>query len=304
MPHLRHTGTLPTSTCALISLAELPASATSSTTPLLLKTYLRSDVARHDLTSVVQAERTALVRLSEDRSGLVARLMSASVSPTALTLTMVRAPGTPAMHLPRPMPPARAARITRQLIDALQRVHAVDVVHADVTLRNVIVDVANGDAVCLVDFGSCFVRGGAQRDPSFTTSAHVLAPELLSGRPPDPISDVWAAGIFTWALLFGGPGPFGASGSSDASVLEELQSFADGKMNIASAFQSASQSLDSVSAEELACAHDFVTRCLARDPKDRFMSPASCHGAVVSTWSEVIDYERIKSHPFPLLHPD
>lgn len=306
MPHLRHLGTLPTSTCALISLAELPPSPTTPPTPVLLKTYLRSDVAKHGLTPLVQAERAALVRLSHDRSGLVPRLMSASVSPTTLTLTMVRAPGIPAKNLPRPMPPVRAAGIVTQLVDALRRAHGVDVVHADVTLRNVMVDINNRDSLCLVDFGSCFVRDQMHilRDPSFTTSAHVLAPELLTGRQPDPAADIWAVGIFTWALLFGGPGPFGASGCSDSGVLDELQAFAEGETDIISAYTLCVQKMGHPSTTDEAFEHarDFIVNCLARDPKDRFMRS---HSDLTSmTWSNVVDYDRIKSHPFLHLSAD
>lgn len=299
MTQLRHTGTLPTSTRAIISLAEIPSS-TEPPTPVLLKTYLRSDVARHNLTPLVHAERTALVRLSHCHSGLVPRLMSASVSPTSLTLTMHRAPGIPALRLPRPLPPSRAAAIIKNLLAALHQVHQVDVVHADVTLRNVIVNPANADAVCLVDFGSCFVRYHPYRDSSFTTSAHVLAPELLSGAQPDPTADVWALGIFTWALLFGGPGPFGASNASDAAVLDKLDAFARGNFNVHSAFQAAARRLEPnlASEQQLHVAHNFIAICLACNPKDRFRRPLPDNHGTFPTWADVIDYDRIKAHPF------
>lgn len=301
MLNLRHLGTLPTSSCALVSLAESPSSSAARAIPVLLKTYLRSDVARYDLLAVVQAERTALVRLAGDESGLVARLISASVTPSSFTLTMVRAPGRPAFDLRRPMPLARAAGISTQLCDALQKVHGADVVHADLTLRNVIVDESSEDAVCLVDFGSCFVRGGSRRDPSRTTSAHVLAPELLHGAQPDPTADVWALGILIWTLLLGGPGPFGTGGGegpSDAPVLQELQRYAEGDADIGEAFEIAASEACLGNNAELACARDFICLCLARNPANRFCLANESLTLSETPWSEAIDYRRIKQHPF------
>lgn len=303
MTRLRHSGTLPTSSCALVSLAEMLGPENTPSIPVLLKTYLRADVARHDLSAVVQAERTALVRLSTQTAGNLARLITAAVTPTALTLTMHRAPGKPAFHLPRPLPPVRTAGIVKQLCDALQRVHAADIVHADVTLRNVIVDENNSDAVCLVDFGSCFVRGGIRRDPARTTSAHVLAPELLSGRQPDPSADVWALGVFTWTLLFGGPGPFGGAGS-DAGVLQQLQRLADGGFDIGVAFDDAVAAQEPGCGEAFTAARDFVVTCLSRDVTKRFCRISRMKDLAKTKWSEVVDYRRIKLHPFLRLVPE
>ncbi|CDF32251.1 unnamed protein product [Chondrus crispus] len=219
---------------------------------------------------------------------------------------MLRAPGIPAVRLPRPLPPPRAAGIIRRLVDALYQVHQVDVVHADLTLRNVIVDPANADAVCVVDFGGCFLRHHPHRDPSFTTSAHVLAPELLSGVQPDPSADIWALGIFTWALLFGGPGPFGASTASGAAVLDELDAFARGNTSVHSAFHAAARQLDPpiTSQQQLHAAHTFIATCLERDPKDRFRRELPNDHAIFPTWAHVIDYDRIKAHPFLQLSAD
>lgn len=175
-------------------------------------------------------------------------------------------------------------------------------VHADVTLRNVMVDETAGDMLTLVDFGSCFLRGAPCRDPARTTSAHVLAPELLSGRQPDPAADVWATGVFAWALLFGGPGPFVARGG-DAGVLEMLQRFADGEFEIGEMFDRAVESVGGLG-EGVEEVKEFVGTCLSRDVLGRFCRVSSSAELEKAKWAEVVDYARIKSHPFLRFVPE
>lgn len=292
---IKHLGIIPTTTPALISLAELPETPTTPTLPVLVKTYLRSDVAKHDLSHNVYCERTALVRLSNDRSGLVARLLSANVTPTCLTFTMARASGIPAVSLPRPLPPVRVSQIATQLISALRRVHAQNIVHADVTLRNVIVDPSREDALTLVDFSACFIRGHPPKDASRTTSAHVLAPELLDGGTPDPAADIWAVGVFIWALLFGGPGPFAAE--TDAAVLRTIQKAVDGNFDVTTQFRLACARVGKPCVGRMKHAMDFLAICLSPNPSRRFSSRKR-ESRIHKSWVEVIDYDRIYAHEF------
>lgn len=307
MRNLHHITTLPTHTHALVSLAHIPATSSSASIPVILKSYLISDLHRHELEQAVQAERTALVRLSSDDSGdvqhhssSVARLLAAKVTSKCLTLTMRCAPGIPASDLPRPLPVSRAARITRHLVSALCRVHAADVVHADLAMRNIMVDVSRDDSVCLIDFSSCFLRGEPPRDTSRTTSAHVLAPEILSGSTPHPTADVWGLGIFVWSLVFGGPGPF--QGKSDTAIMQQIQAVADGRLDMARMIREACEQLQSHEEFARCSVENFLTTCLSPDLMRRFAQQDSLNGG--TAWGMAIDYDRIHSHPFLSLLPD
>lgn len=295
MRRLRHTGSVFTTSTALVSFAEIPATPTSPPLPVVIKTYLRSDVEKHNLSAWLQAERTALVRLSSDQSGLIVRLLSAKVSPTSFTFIMARAPGVPAASLSRPIPSSRVAHITTQLVSAIRRVHAAGIIHADLTLRNVIIDINNSDTVCLVDFSAAVVKGEPSRDFSRTTCPHVLAPELLQPCVPDPTVDIWALGVFVWAMLFGGPGPLGSD--SNPGVLRRIEKITATGFDVSTAFNNAAHQAAVKSTPHLQHAKSFIAVCLSLDPSNRFTNPNISHSAQPS-WPEIVDYERILSHPF------
>jgi serine/threonine-protein kinase len=75
-----------------------------------------------------------------------------------------------------------------QLLSALERVHAADLIHADIKPANVLF--RSIDEPLLSDFGSCRRRGEANAGgtPGY------LAPERLDGSPADPRDDVYAVG--------------------------------------------------------------------------------------------------------------
>lgn len=334
MRKTRHLSTIPTSTCALVSTAELytpptigtkkqstnlkeilnpnPIPSTSQSSqnanhtplPIIIKTYLRSDIDRLSLYNLIHAERTALVNLSTKNttSGHTPRLLSASVNNTAVVFTMTRAMGIPTGSLPRPLSPARVARIVEQLIHALRDIHTADIVHADINLRNVIIDQSNNDHACLVDFGSCFIRGGPRRDPAKTTCVHVLAPELVDGEQPTPAADVWAIGILVWALVFGGPGPFQCSGvHSDIGVLGKLERYAKGEFKLDELFDRLlTERSELKENEEISMQHvrAFVMMCLQSNPGRRLFREKEVETVDKLLWENMIDYQRMLDHPF------
>lgn len=277
-----------------MSHAELPSTNNAPPTQVVIKTYMRSDIVRHNLESCIHAERAALVLLSNDNTGKVPRLLNAQATPTSLSLVMTLAPGVPASALPRPLPLNRTSRIARNLLSSLRVIHTAGVVHADVALRNVIVDCDNDDSVCVVDFGSCFVTGAQARDPSQTTTASVTAPEMLEATVPDPTADIWALGVFAWACMFGGPGPFRAETS--AKVLELVENYATGRFEIIDAFRDACRTAGVSYDDDWVHAGDFVSVCLSRLPASRFAKPNS--DSKHKDWRYAVDYERILSHPF------
>lgn len=101
--------------------------------------------------------------------------------------------------------PDDAARVLRQVADALRTAHEAGIVHRDVKPSNILLD-RNGQAK-LTDFG--IARLGS--DPSLTQTGMVtgsptyLAPEIASGSRGDEAADVWSLGATAYHLLTGRP---------------------------------------------------------------------------------------------------
>jgi serine/threonine protein kinase len=117
------------------------------------------------------------------------------------------------------LPPRDVARIGLELSRALESVHREGLVHADVKPANVVLEA--GGRVVLVDFGlgKHFVLSDSETvRPSGTPL--FMSPELLSGEPATPRSDLYALGVtLRWALT--GQPPF------RSSTLAELRAEAE-----------------------------------------------------------------------------
>jgi predicted Ser/Thr protein kinase len=102
------------------------------------------------------------------------------------------------------LPVDRAARIGRQIAEALQALHAAGVVHGDVAPGNVLVT-GDGDAK-LADFG---VARAIWSDATVTAGALVagtpayLAPEVARGGERTPASDIFSLGATLFTAVEG-----------------------------------------------------------------------------------------------------
>ncbi|MFN8637038.1 MAG: protein kinase [Chloroflexota bacterium] len=125
-------------------------------------------------------------------------------------LAMALLDGRPLNQLLRasgPLPPDRAARVVRQLADALQYAHDRNILHRDVKPANVFVDA--DDHVTLLDFGIARAMDGTWSVSGLTMgTVAYMAPELFDGRPADVFSDGYALAILAFELLVGKT-PFG-----------------------------------------------------------------------------------------------
>jgi eukaryotic-like serine/threonine-protein kinase len=115
-----------------------------------------------------------------------------------------------------PLPPAVAARLGLELVDALEAAHRAGIVHHDVKPANVMVTAAG--RAKLADFGIASLQedgqrtlaalggpGGRAADRTLTTafgSLPYVAPEQAAGRA-GPAADLWALGATLWFAVEG-----------------------------------------------------------------------------------------------------
>lgn len=108
----------------------------------------------------------------------------------------------------RPLAPARALRICREMLDALAAAHRAGIVHRDVEPSNVVlVRSAAAEIAKVIDFGlvgeaapsALTTQGPFHRRPEHA------APEVLAGAPATPASDVYSVGSILFEMVAGAP---------------------------------------------------------------------------------------------------
>jgi serine/threonine-protein kinase len=115
-----------------------------------------------------------------------------------------------------------AARIARQVADALAYAHSHEIVHRDIKPDNILLD--RTGHVLVTDFGIAKAAQAAQQATAtqLTTEGMIIgtpqymSPEQASGDKVDGRSDIYSLGIVLYQMLAGGP-PF--DGDSSASIL-------------------------------------------------------------------------------------
>jgi len=119
-----------------------------------------------------------------------------------------------------------AARIARQVADALAYAHKHDIVHRDIKPDNILLD-ASGH-VLVTDFGIAKAAQAAQAatpgaaqltsEGMIIGTPQYMSPEQASGDTLDGRSDIYSLGIVVYQMLTGTP-PF--DGPSSASILAQ-----------------------------------------------------------------------------------
>jgi len=99
----------------------------------------------------------------------------------------------------------RVQRVARQLLVAVEYLHSLALVHADLKPENVLVKSHARCEVKVIDFGSsCFVD---DHPTSYLQSRSYRAPEVVLGLPYDQRIDIWSVGcivaeLWTGSMLF------------------------------------------------------------------------------------------------------
>lgn len=118
-------------------------------------------------------------------------------------------------------PELRAKFYFAQIINALQYMHRMGIVHRDLKAENVFLS-QNGQVVKIGDFGSARdlfnpqISGAGNKSirassafQHYVGSANFLSPEALENKENDELSDIWSLGCLFYQVLVGIP-PFAA----------------------------------------------------------------------------------------------
>jgi serine/threonine protein kinase len=112
----------------------------------------------------------------------------------------------------RLLPWQQAQRFLKQAVDGVAHLHALDIVHTDLSMANMLIGRVQGngfdprgDVLRIADMGGAVCAHGMVLSPDETiTTEYCRAPEIFLGHPkPTAAVDVWALGIVAVALLCG-----------------------------------------------------------------------------------------------------
>eukprot|EP01119_Soliformovum_irregulare_P021148 TRINITY_DN698_c0_g1_i1.p2 TRINITY_DN698_c0_g1~~TRINITY_DN698_c0_g1_i1.p2 ORF type:complete len:473 (-),score=155.45 TRINITY_DN698_c0_g1_i1:514-1932(-) len=116
---------------------------------------------------------------------------------------------------------ADAAKIVKQILEAIKYVHNHGIAHRDLKPENLLLIKAEdgtSEVIKIADFGLSKDFGEEQLQTSCGTPDYV-APEVLLGEPYDMAVDVWSIGVIAYVLLCGFP-PF--YGDSQKELFENI----------------------------------------------------------------------------------
>lgn len=171
-----------------------------------------------------------------------------------------------------------AAKIMKQIIQAVAYCHAKRVAHRDLKPENFLFLTNDPDSsLKLIDFGlACRFRVGVPMKTCAGTPYYV-APQVLEGRY-GPECDIWSAGVMLYILLSGHP-PFAAN--SDSEILRKVKK---------AHFDFPVQDWRHVSSE----ARSMVQGMLTRDAKLR-LTPDEC---LNHRWLQMYDTGSLRGKTF------
>jgi len=162
------------------------------------------------------------------------------------------------------VPVPQVVSIAAAVADALGYAHGQQVVHRDVTSRNVML--ARDGRVFVLDFGLALAQGVSRISSSGTTvgTAPYMAPEMILGATPGAAADQYGLGVVMYEALTGSL-PFSAARPAAtvfAVLHESVRPPSDHRPEIPAALEA------------------IVLRCLERRPEARFRDMAELAAAL------------------------
>lgn len=156
-----------------------------------------------------------------------------------------------------------AARVARQMLDAVSYLHSQNICHRDLKLENWLYENPSQEAkLKLCDFGFGQIVEPSVQLTATLGSLFYVAPEVLEGSYGLPC-DMWSIGVIVYMLLSGVP-PF--DGKTDADVMGKIR---QGR------FVSAGQRWEGISET----AKHFVRSMLRKDPYERLTAAEAAQHA-------------------------
>ena len=134
----------------------------------------------------------------------VVRIYDIGVEGATLFITMELVDGQDLAVRLKENGPCRGAAflsIFDQLWIALDHIHSRQIIHRDIKLRNLML--TRDGTLKMMDFGIAREFGDSRTLVIHSGTPGYLAPELLLGDTPGPLSDVYSAGVVCWELLTG-----------------------------------------------------------------------------------------------------
>ena len=172
-----------------------------------------------------------------------------------------------------PLPVADAVMYARQISSALDTAHRAGIVHRDLKPRNIML---TSSGAKLLDFGLAKATASVVEVPPARASSeltapgailgtlHYMAPEQLEGANADARTDIFGFGCVLYEMLCGRKAFHARSSASllTAIMVSEPPPVSEQRPSVPAA-------IDTV-----------ITRCLRKDPADRWQSAAELHAAL------------------------
>ncbi len=121
-----------------------------------------------------------------------------------------------------PIPEARALKILKQAVSALEYAHEMGIVHRDIKPSNIILD--DNDRVKILDFGIARImgeRGLTQTGQQLGTVAYMSPEQVQAEKDIDGKTDIYSLGV-TFFEMLSGRMPYDLNTESDFMVMNKI----------------------------------------------------------------------------------